>query len=58
MSGQHFLSEGHSELLHTSARDQTVTEGGMITMRLMFTLRAQHIFQTVFFSATKKAIIL
>ena len=55
MSGQHlqkrttFLtSEGDSALLPASARDQTVTKGGMITMQLMF--------QTVFFSTTKKAV--
>ena len=49
MSGQHLpkqetflLSEGNSALLPAKARYQTVTKGGMIMMRLTFTLIAQH----------------
>ena len=53
MRGQHlqkrvtfFMSEGNSALFHASARNQTVTKGGMIMMQLMFTLSAWRIFQT------------
>ena len=56
ISGQHlqkraaFLtSEGNSALLPASARDQTMTKGGMIVMLLMFTSSARRFFQTVFF---------
>ena len=58
MSGQQFLtSEGNIALLPASARDQTVTKSDMIVIRLMFTLSARRVFQTVFFStATEKAI--
>ena len=61
MSGQHlrkratFLtSEGNNALLPASARDQSVTKGGMIMIRLMFTLSARRVFQTAFLYSTKK----
>ena len=58
-------SEGNSALLPASARDQTVTmcgqtrdqtvtKGDMIMMRLMFISSARCVFETVFSSTTKK----
>ena len=60
MSGKHlyqlatFLtSEGNSALLPANAHDWTMTKGGMFMMRLMLTLGAWHIFQTVFSTIRK-----
>ena len=47
-AGNILRSEGNSALLPASAHDQTVTEGGMLMMQLMFTSSACHIFQTFF----------
>ena len=49
-AGSFFLtSEGNSALLPASARDQTVTKGDMIMVRLTFTSSARRVYQTVSF---------
>ena len=40
-------------LLPASARDQTVTKGGMIMMRLMLTSSARRVFQNLFLRRRK-----
>ena len=61
IGGQHLLkratfltSEENDALLPASARDQTVTKGGMIIMRSTFTPSARRVFQTVFFPRQRK----